>query len=187
MPRLVGAMICLLLGTSAGPALAQVSTASADLCPRQDRPLVLQHWRSELPPVGLGEVAAAQSVTLDIPASCPGSQIQLTIEWDNPADDLDLDLLDPNGYLAARADRLNPMEGEAAEQLAVNIKQAGTYQVAVRNYAAQPTAYRGRAVWVCQRPQGCAGDGSSPKLDRAPAVPELPTLREGQLLTLHRP
>lgn len=187
MPRVARAMILLVLCTSAAPALAQTSSAAAEHCPQLDQPQVLHHWRSELPAVGLGEVAATQSVTLHIPAACPGSQIELRIEWDNPADDLDLDLLDPDGYLTARADRLNPLEGEAAEQLAVDIERAGAYRVAVRNYAAQPTAYRGRAVWVCQRPQGCTSKlrDSAPK--QAPATPERPTLREGQLHTLHRP
>lgn len=146
---LAGLLIC-----HAGASMA-TEAASTTACPSPEQPAVLSHWHAEMQAVGQGEVAAPQSVRIHVPVACAGSELQLTIEWENPADDLDVDLLDPAGRLAARADRLNPLEGDSQEQIRLKIPHPGHYVVAVRNYAATPIIYRGQAVLTCLRAEGC--------------------------------
>lgn len=160
---LAGLLIC-----QAGASMATESKP-ATVCPSPERPAVLSHWHAEMQAVGQGEVAAPQSVRIHVPVACAGSELQLTIEWENSADDLDVDLLDPAGRLAARADRLNPLEGDSREQIRLEIPHPGHYVVAVRNYAATPITYRGKATLTCQRAEGCA-----PLPDQAPQRPRRP-------------
>lgn len=147
---LAGLLLC-----QAGTGLAS-ETAPISACPSPEQPAVLSNWHAEMQAVGQGEVAAPQSVRIHVPVACAGSELLLTIEWENPADDLDVDLLDPAGKLAARADRLNPLEGDSREQIRVQIPHPGHYVVAVRNYAATPITYRGQAMLTCLRAEGCA-------------------------------
>lgn len=162
---------CVLAGLliyHAGVSMAS-ETVSTGICPSPEQPAVLSNWHAEMQAVGQGEVAAPQSVRIHIPVACAGSELQLTIEWENPADDLDVDLLDPAGRLAARADRLNPLEGDSSEQIRLEIPHPGHYVVAVRNYAAVPITYRGQAMLTCLRAEGCA-----PLPEASPQKPSRP-------------
>ena len=158
-----GLMIC-----HAGISVA-ADAALPGVCPSPEQPAVLSHWHAEMQAVGQGEVAAPQSVRIHVPVACAGSELQLTIEWENPADDLDVDLLDSAGRLAARADRLNPMEGDSSEQIRLEIPYPGHYVVAVRNYAAVPITYRGQAMLTCLRAEGCV-----PLPEASPQKPSRP-------------
>lgn len=160
---LAGLLVC-----HAGASMA-TEAPPGNACPSPEQPAVLSHWHAEMQAVGQGEVAAPQSVRIHVPVACAGSELQLTIEWENPADDLDVDLLDPTGRLAARADRLNPLEGDSQEQIRLEIPHPGHYVVAVRNYAAVPITYRGQAMLTCLRDEGCA-----PLPDTSPQKPSHP-------------
>lgn len=177
LPRAAHIIVSALLACTAGTAMGGDSPAQLETnCPSPERPAVLNHWRGELQPVGQGEVAAAQSIRIHIPVACAGTELQLTIEWENPADDLDVDLLDPIGRLTARADRLNPLEGDSQEQIRIATPYSGHYVAALRNYAAVPIPYRGQATLRCRRTSGCT------PLHRAPVQTPPQPLRPDQLM-----
>lgn len=103
----------------------------------------LASWQGEvgtavcLPLVGCA-IEGEHRYALSVPSGL--SALRISIDWGNPAMDLDLYVYDPNGNLVASSATLN-----MPEAVAIPNPQAGTWTVVVEGYLNTPVTYNGFA------------------------------------------
>ena len=134
--------------------------AKAD-CPAEGESIILDQWTGVVPTDVEGVQGNGDKRTLSVPAGCNFTQLEVRIEWGNEVEDVDLDVLDPEGGVAATSGNFNALEGEAVEVATVSAPQAGEWTSFAKSYANVETAYSGTATLHCLTPGGCPGGASA--------------------------
>ena len=108
--------------------------AKAD-CPAEGESIILDQWTGVVPTDVEGVQGNGDKRTLSVPAGCNFTQLEVRIEWGNEVEDVDLDVLDPEGGVAATSGNFNALEGEAVEVATVSAPQAGEWTSFAKSYA----------------------------------------------------
>lgn len=154
----------LLLGACVAPGNDDTATKAAGskaVCPAEGESIVLDEWTGVAPTDVEGAQGNGDRHALQVPAGCNYTQLEVRIEWDNEVEDVDLDVLDPQGGVAATSGDFNALEGAAVEVATVSAPVAGEYTSFAKSYLNVETAYRGTATLHCLTPGGCAGGSTS--------------------------
>ena len=107
---------------------------------------------------GLGPVGTETRHSVTVPASCSLASLTVRIEWANAAEDLDLQVLAPDGSVAGTSEQTNLAAG-AFEQVVVANPVAGTYTAVVRSFTNIQTAYDGSGQTTGATAGGGGGGG----------------------------
>ena len=118
----------------------------ANLCMQEGEEQVIAEWTGTAPSSVGGVPGTTVDEVLPIPDGCAYDELQVDIAWDVAAEDLDLDVLDPNGSVVASSGNLNAETGVAAESATAVAPRAGDYVASTKSYSNFETPFSGVAT-----------------------------------------
>ena len=127
----------------------------AEVCMGEGVELELASWSGTASSSVEGIPEGRGEHSFDVPAGCLYDAVDVEITWDQFAEDLDLDVLGPDGSAVGSSGDFNPVEGAAVERATVALPAAGTYVSVTKSYLNFETEYAGRAVLRCTTAGGC--------------------------------
>lgn len=135
------------------PAVANPSQADADAdgvgdacdtfqgCPLGSGTVTLHEWDGMTLPSANGlELAEPEYSNYALPAGCVASAMTIRIEWQNPADDIDLEVIHPGGTVATEG--FQPVE-PPVEEIRLDDPVAGAYRARGVGFLSTVTPYHG--------------------------------------------
>lgn len=140
---------------------------AGDVCLGEGESIVLAEWEGS---AGMPGDNTDQPVA--VPEDCQFDTLTVKVEWDLAAEDLDLEIVNPDGAVEGSSGAFNLQSGEASETAVIATPVAGEYLARVNNFAGVATAYTGVATLACSTPGGCLAGGSV-SADEAPEQPLL--------------
>ena len=99
-----------------------------------------------------------QEHTFVVPDNCGLSSLTVRIEWENPAEDLDLEVFGPNSTSVGTSAQFNLITG-AFEQVVVNNPAPGTYRAVITAFLSAGTDYTGSGTSTGAPASGGGGGG----------------------------
>ena len=146
--------------------LAPSAPLSAPACAYAPGTHVVHEWSGTMP-ASVVVAAPADPVTesFSLPTGCAVSEVTVRIAWSVDYNDLDLEVVDPEGTTVA-SQRINPVAG--AGEAAMVKALPGTYDSTLTGYTNVDTAFTGEVVAVV------TGEATAPGGD--PVEPEAPTV-----------
>ncbi|MES2682100.1 MAG: S8 family serine peptidase, partial [Pseudomonadota bacterium] len=106
-----------------------------------------------------GLPGGSQEHLITVPANCGLASLKVRIEWENPAEDIDLEVFKPDGSSAGASAEFNVASG-TFEEVTVANPVAGTYRAVVTAFLSTGTAYTGGAT--ANAPAVIGGGGGDP-------------------------
>lgn len=139
---------------------------AGELCLAEGDSITLAQWEGS---AGLPGDAADQ--VLPVPEGCQFDNLTVRVEWDLFVEDLDLEVLNPDGAAEGSSGAFNAQSGEGVEVAVIASPRAGDYVARVNNFAGVMTAFTGVATLNCSSPGGCftADAGADSPLAPPPA------------------
>ncbi|MGJ8668868.1 MAG: S8 family serine peptidase [Oceanococcus sp.] len=144
-----------------------LTARAGELCLAQGESITLAQWEGN---AGLPTDSADQVIA--VPAGCQYDTLTVKVEWALFLEDLDLEIINPEGNAEASSGAFNAQEVDASETAILASPVAGDYIARVNNFAGVLTAFTGTATVECTTPGGCfsvSDDGSDP--DNNPLSP----------------
>lgn len=141
-------------GRVTGDADTGLGLRAGDVCLAEGESMLLAEWEGS---AGLPGDAADQPVA--VPPGCQFDTLTVRVEWDLAAEDLDLEIVNPDGAVEGSSGAFNLQSGDASETAVIASPVNGEYIARVNNFAGVQTPFTGKATLECTTPGGCrAGD-----------------------------
>lgn len=155
--------------TTSGATDINLNARASEVCAAEGEILTIAEWDGNA-----GIPGDATDQALPVPEGCQFDSLKVRIEWTVFVEDLDLEIINPDGAAEGSSGAFNATEADASETAVIANPVAGEYIARVNNFAAVATAYTGLATLECTTSGGClTADAQAPGGE--PAEPsELP-------------
>jgi|GEM_PF-5369058 len=126
-----------------------------NVCMAEGEELVIAEWTGTAPTSVGGLPGTSVDQPLPVPDGCAYDELQVDIAWDVAAEDLDLEILDPEGSVVASSGDSNIETGVAGETATATAPRAGEYVASTKSFSNFETPFSGIATLRCTTVGGC--------------------------------